>query len=372
MRNLVILIILTLNSFYIFSQKFSYFEIKPMLGEFLPHHKIMSSLEKLPSYGIELNYFSKHSSEEYFNKRYKYPFRGFGVSYMNLGNSKILGSSFSSYAILEFQLAKIFGFDFNFRGSSGLSYLTKKYDKDLNPQNIAIGTHLNYYFNLDFNLLYKWKNNNLFRFGAEFSHNSNGAVKKPNLGINQVFLYFSYNHLLTEKSEFNYSEYSRKNLSPHEVYAMITYSTSDEYSKAPEGRGAGFICSTQAIAYNYQYSNLGKLGVSHDIMYNANLRYYYDYVRDTLIMHHKEINEVLKYGLSFGHQLIYNRLEFIVFMGFYYYHQAKRSDKFYTRIGARYYLSDYFFINLSIRAFGFKAHYIESGIGFSFRKKLAN
>ncbi|MCK9254198.1 MAG: acyloxyacyl hydrolase [Bacteroidales bacterium] len=370
MKRLLLINILIFFSFFIYSQKTSFIELKPMIGRFIPHHKIMDDLIKDDSFGFEINYLSKNNSKNYYNQKYNFPFRGFGLSYLNLGNNEVFGYSFSAYGLMEFNLVKSSKFEFNIRSASGLSYLTKKYNKQTNPHNIAIGTNINYYFNLGFNTSYQIGKKSSLRLFGEFVHNSNASFRKPNLGINQIFLSLSYSHLIHENLDFKHSEYSRDKLSPHEIYAFISLSTSDEYSKSPESRGGGFLCSSQSLAYNYQYSNIGKFGISHDIFYNANLHYYYDNIKDTLIMHRESFGEVLKYGLSFGHQLIYNRLELTTFAGFYYYHQARKADKFYTRIGGRYYLSDYIFINLTLRAFGFKAHFLESGIGFSYRKKL--
>ncbi|HOE38037.1 MAG TPA: acyloxyacyl hydrolase [Bacteroidales bacterium] len=368
MKRILLFVILIFLSFFTFSQKYSFIEGKTSIGKFVPHHRIMNELIDKTSFGFEVNYLTKNYSDKCYNKKYNFPYKGFGLSFYNLGNPEVFGYSFSAYGLMEFNLAKIPNFEFNIRCASGLSYLTEKYDEVKNPYNVAIGTNINYLFILGFNTSYQLGNYSVLRLGADFMHNSNGSTRKPNLGVNQVFLSLSYSHLLLEKSEFKYSEYSREKLSPHEIYTFISFCTSDEYKEIPESRGGGFLCSSHSLAYNYQYSPIGKVGVSHDIFYNENLYYYYDSERDSLMMRTDKFSEILKYGISFGHQLIFNRLELTTFAGFYYYQQVKKTENFYTRIGARYYLSDYLFINLTLRAFGFKAHFIESGIGVSFRK----
>lgn len=66
----------------------------------------------------------------------------------------------------------------------------------------------------------------------------------------------------------------------------------------------------------------------------------------------------LRNGISVGHQLIYNRLELVTFAGVLLLQQSKAGDHFYTRIGLRYYVTDHIFLNLTLKAFGFKAQYI--------------
>lgn len=352
-----------------FSQKDYYLELKAGNGFIAPHRLGMESLAKDNTVNFELNYLNKDISGGYFNSKYGFPFKGYGVSYTNLGNPEVLGHAFALYSLIEFKLLSIQNFSLNTRVSSGLVYVTKSYDKITNPENIALGTHLCFYFNLNLTGLYHLKNwGTDLRISSGMMHYSNGSVIKPNLGINQLYLSLSVSqHIKTIENPKN-TEYLRDKLSKSEFWLMGTITSSDEYSEFPEGRGGGFPCSTVAFGYNYQYSGIGKVGISHDIFYNSNLHYYYDYNWDTLILYNAKVTDVLRNGISIGHQLIYNRFELVTFVGIYYYNKVRPGDFMYTRIGARYYISDRIFINVSLKAMGFKAQYIEPGIGFSYRK----
>lgn len=371
MRKSLLVIMILILAVSVFSQKDIYLELKPYFGKVVPHRIGMESLAKDYSYGTELNFISQNRDSLYYNTAYGFPFKGVGISYTNLGNPKVLGHAFSAYSFIEFPL-----FDYNNTGihlriASGLSYITKKYDKITNPENVALGTNLCYYFNLGFNIFYNtgakgWD----IRLSPGLMHYSNGSIKKPNLGLNQLYLSLSISKTLNENIDKKRTEYLRENLSAHEFWIKGTITSSDEYSHRPEGRGGGFPCSTIAFGYNYQYSKLGKIGISHDIFYNSNLHYYFDTNWDTLIIFNEKVSDVLRVGLSIGHQLIYNRLELVTFAGIYYYNKIRPSDPFYTRIGVRYYISDHIFLNLTLKAFGFKAQYIEPGIGFSMRRRV--
>ena len=368
-RTLILLVFLLLNLLCL-SQRQVFAEIKPFVGFVAPHRIGMESLAQKHTYGAEFNFLFRNTSPLFYNLKYGFPYKGFGIGFENLGNREVLGNTYSIYSILDLKIIGNSKLSLNTRLSPGLAYLTTRYDRYLNPENIALGTHLCFYFNLSLSGKYHFQYSGIdLKLMGGLIHYSNGSVRKPNLGLNQLYMGIGISKEIATNEQSEYKEYSREHLSPHELWAMGTYTVSDEYSLMPEGRGGGFPCSTIACGYNYQYSGIGKVGISADLFYNSNLLYYFDTNWDILIKYYDNVSDILRSGISIGHQLIYNRFELVTFAGVYFYNKVKPGDRFYTRIGARYYVCDYVFVNLSLKAFGFKAHYIEPGIGFSFRKK---
>lgn len=363
MKKISFVFIFFVVNFFAFAQQEFSFELKLFGGRVFPHRIGMESLAKDNSKGIELNFLNRKLTQNVFNKKYNFPTLGVGFSAELLGNPQELGNSYSSYFFGDFNFNNWIGL----RLYSGITYLTKKYDKILNPNNIAIGTNLNYYFNLSFPVNFNYKKTAI-SFAGGLIHFSNGSVRKPNLGINQLYL------SLALKSKFYINSkqqmvYLPENFSKSEFWLMATLISSDDYTVKPESRGGGYICSTISAGYNFRYDYIAKFGFSIDCFYNSNYQYYYDTNWDTLILFYPDPIDVLQIGFGIGHNLIYSRLEFLTYGGFYFYNKVKPKDHFYTRIGARYYVCDYMFVNLTLKAFGFKAHYIESGIGFSYRSR---
>ncbi|HOZ30387.1 MAG TPA: acyloxyacyl hydrolase [Bacteroidales bacterium] len=368
-RTLILLVFLLLNLLCL-SQRQVFAEIKPYVGFVAPHRIGMESLAQNYTFGTEVNVLFRNTNPTFYNLKYGFPYKGIGISFESLGNPDVLGNSFSVYSILDFKITGNSKLSLNTRLCPGLAYLTKRYDRYLNPENIALGTHLCFYFNLNFSGNYHFDQAGIdIRLSGGLIHYSNGSVRKPNLGLNQLYMGIGISKEIITSEKTAYKEYSRDHLSPHEFWAMGTYTVSDDYSIQPEGRGGGFPCISIACGYNYQYSGIGKFGISADLFYNSNFMYYFDTNWDILIKYYDNVSDVLRSGISFGHQLIYNRLELVTFAGVYFYNKIKPGDFLYTRIGVRYYICDYVFVNLTLKAFGFKAHYIEPGIGFSFRKR---
>lgn len=359
---------------YLFSQDKYYLELKPFSGFVAPHRVGMESLAQDPIFGTEINFIFQSNSDNVFDKFYNYPYIGGGISIEYLGNPSMLGNSYSTYAFMEFKTLKHSNLNLNVRIGGGLAYLTKKYDAVNNPENIAIGSKLTFHFNLGLIMYYSIPNTNLdLRLSGGLIHNSNGSVKKPNLGLNQVFFSGGVAYKFKEsKKDSVKTQKVNKAYAPHEFHAMATIIKNDDYTTDYIGRNGNYYCSTFAIGYNYRYSFLGKVGISFDLFHNQNFYYYYDeHVRE-LIRKYDSPKDILRSGISLGHELIYKKIGLITYIGTYVNRSIKPDDYFYFRVGLRYYPIKNIYVNITLKCFGFKAHYIESGIGFSIYKNKKN
>ncbi len=369
MKKLILIFLSLTISFVAHSQRTHSLEMKLYGGKIIMHRMGMDALAK-NTLGGELNYYFQTRSNNFYDLKYKFPLHGFGISYDFLGNRNTLGSAYSAYSFMEFDLFSRTHFKLGFRANTGLAYLTNKYDKITNSSNVAISTNICFYFNICLNTIYRFSSGYELKFSPGFLHYSNGAVRKPNLGLNQFYLALSLSKDI-KTTEYNKQriDYQDK-LSPHEVWLMGTCVTADEYSVGREGRGGGFLCSTVALGYNYQYGKIGKAGISFDMFYNENFKYTYDEQTATLVTVNDKFSDIMRLGIGVGHQLVYKRFELVTFIGTYLYNKIQKDDWLYVRIGGRYYVTDFMFVNLTLNAKYFSiAQYIECGIGFSYRKK---
>lgn len=138
-----------------------------------------------------------------------------------------------------------------------------------------------------------------------------------------------------------------------------------EYADHPNGREGLFFSSTLASGYNYKCSEISKVGIAFDNFYNENDQYFYNNTSNkTEKLRDVNLNDIIANGISIGHQLRYNKIELISFIGLYYHNKVDINNLSYFRIGIRYNIFDFAFINLTLRSHGFKAKSIESGLGF--------
>ena len=140
---------------------------------------------------LQLNIGKETYGQTYWDQLYRYPDWGAGFYCANLGNNEEMGVANAIYGYINIPLVLRKKFEVRYNISGGLAYLTKG--------NVAIGTHLNLYF--DDRLYYSQK-----RKEAKYYEKISGV--KGNLCENmQVFLDKSTTKLLiVEKNEAKLQE----------------------------------------------------------------------------------------------------------------------------------------------------------------------
>jgi len=115
---------------------------------------------------------------------YNYPLIGVSYWYSGMGGVKPLGQAHAIFPYINFPLLHKNGFNIYFRLGVGLGYLTKKYERYDNFENIAIGSHLNGAVNLLFEARMRLGRRFMASGGISLMHFSNGGMKQPNYGLN--------------------------------------------------------------------------------------------------------------------------------------------------------------------------------------------
>jgi hypothetical protein len=136
---------------------------------------------------LHLQYSFAFAKNTLSNLTYHGVYQGVGVVYQSFHESRYLGNPISVYL---FQGAKLLTFNprlsFNYEWDFGLSFGWKPYDRLTNINNIAIGSPVNAYMNLNFYLNYKLSPQVDLISGASVTHFSNGNTKYPNAGLNTI------------------------------------------------------------------------------------------------------------------------------------------------------------------------------------------
>lgn len=114
------------------------------------------------------------------------PLTGLVFAYTDFGNSENVGQALSVLSFLELRLFPGHTNRWNFHAGLGGSYMNKQYDPQINPNNKAISTKINW--SLRSFLFYRLLTENNFnlRLGLGYIHHSNGHTKLPNQGLNSV------------------------------------------------------------------------------------------------------------------------------------------------------------------------------------------
>lgn len=348
-----------------FGQRFQQFlptqiSLNSKAGFLIAHRSNMSHLPQKNVLGLELEFSRQDLGNNGWADVYKNPLAGVSLQMQDFGNPNVLGQGYAIYAHTTFPIFQgpKFGF-LDFRGGTGLAFVTKKYDEVTNKKNIAIGSHLNGYVNLKL----QWgKYFEHWHIGAaiEFNHYSNAATKVPNLGLNVPSLVMNLGYDIQQrqlyapnKRKIDSELYDRRMADHLRIFIMGS-------AKQNPPRFSP-IKSRPVIGISGLYSmNVGrrwKVDFGLDAFYNDGNRHYLDSSVYT-------IGETLQFGAFVGSSIHFYNAEFIVGLGAYFYSPVHPYGWFYNRLGFRYHFSDKISGTVAIKAHWGIADYLEFGIGY--------
>ncbi len=330
-------------------------------GFLYAHHSSIAYLTQSYINGYDIKIGKSTNGEHLWEQLYRYPELGIGFYNSNLGNSDVFGNVDAIYSYINVPIIKKQKISFNYNFAIGIAYLRHCFNVSNNYNNIAIGSKVNAYLNFDLDFKLKVINRLYLINGLGFTHFSNGAVKKPNLGLNlltyQVGLKYFLNKDRKELIHNKISKIERKN-----EYSIILSGGIKGIS--PPG---GKMYPTSSISFNgYRYLNLKqKVGIGLDVFYDNSIDMTLKMNNNGTLkdIENKQI-DLYSSGIHLSHDLVFNKVSFTTQLGYYLYSKLDRD--FYSRLGFNYKLSEKFLLNLTLKTHWGKADFIEFGIGYCF------
>lgn len=340
------------------SLKNVFVKIKPGMGVIIRHRESMGNLiGHVPSMQIEVG--RQTYGKDVWEQLYRYPEYGVGYYFADLGNPKLLGYVNAAYIYLNAPFFRKPDFSFNYHLAIGISYLSKKWDSQTNYENLAIGSHVNVYFNIDFNTSFKLSKKLELTTGLGACHYSNGAIKQPNLGLNVVNinagLKYYFNEVKPDKIVQGISSEPKKN-----DFSVIV---AGGIKTVPPLMGPYYFMSTISFYFARQTSYKHKFGFGTDMFYDASL---YDEPSDSSKVY---FEQVIRNGIFVSHEYLIKKIAIVIQLGAYTYTRFSPRFPLYTRLALRYNATPHLFANISLKAHLGVADFIEWGVGYRFSKK---
>lgn len=361
-----------------------FLSLKSRHGTVLPTTSFVSGDKAIPYFNeTSLKFGTAANGSRWQDFAFGMPYMGMGVSYVNYFRDKDLGSPIIVYL---FQGSSLTDFNkkavLNYEWKAGASFNWKPYDPFDNPMNNAIGSPVNIYAGID--LYVKWKLNNKIDLntGVSFEHNSNGAFRYPNNGINQLsgFLELSYyfNRKVTNfhhgRVDFPDFEKSRE----HDLMFMVT------------SRNAKIDTIGARLASPYIERNFVVLGGSYAYMINNHYRHRwgptievtYDESAGVSAWNQTEPKSGHQYvriqkgnfgdrfslGLGIKGEIKMPLYSAFINLGYDVIHAKVDYSRFYQTFGVKVYLKENFFGVFGIRATNFgKSQYIYLNFGYTIK-----
>jgi len=299
------------------------------------------------------------------NQLLGFPKYGIGVFHTQL-NKDTLGAPWAAYIFTTIPIIRKNKFLLELDMATGIGWHFAKFDSITNDQNDLVGSDFTAYFSFGATASYRMSNRLLLDIGADFIHFSNGKLQTPNKGMNlyTAHLGLSYLFNLPSEDKFEYATFERKTITPIVKYNELDFTINMGGKATNHEYGLGPIYNVYDLNINFyrRYNWIGKYGGGIDIIYDSSLKEDYSTEVST--------SKLMFVGITVAHELYVSKFALQSQIGTYLYKGTPAKGVFYFRIGLKYYIIEDFYLNLTLKtANGFKADFIEFGLGYSLKFK---
>ncbi|MDH5399043.1 MAG: acyloxyacyl hydrolase [Cyclobacteriaceae bacterium] len=299
-----------------------------------------------------------HYGHQSWESRHRYPDFGVSFYYVNY-NSPVTGRSYALAPHYKIYLGKKRDgiFRLTYKMGLGIGLNDTPYSRDTNHQNQLLGSR--FCFSIPTTLDAELKINKQIRLNSGLSliHFSNGAIKKPNKGINVIALTggFRY-HLATTTPSYQQNEEA---FDQQSVRAVLILSGG---AHEPNFVGAGAKPFFNLTAY-------GSKKVNHKIAWLAGVDVFWSLALKEDIQYDVDLEpgplpDYKRAAVTAGFEYFINDLSIIGQIGVYFYDPYHKYAFFYERIGLKYYINPRLFTSLTLKAHYANAEMAELGVGY--------
>lgn len=337
-------------------------------GQIYRHSK--KSPKQLPDAvtGIELNALFQTYGTKDWQQRRKYPLVGFGLMYTDYGVDSVYGKCISIYPNLQIPVVKYKNFEWTFKVSFGLGFVTRPYERapSFDTLNTAIGSRFNNFSLFATDIRYRINSKLDVQLGGTFFHVSNAAFRTPNLGINTYGWHAGLRYYPYGSSPGKI----KKELTPlkNRWLAQIRLGLAAREAPAPDGPMYPVYMVTAFASKRYWSKNKLLLGL--DYSYHTNM---YTFLRNNEIHPGEEKANSWKSAVIVGNEFLIGRVGILAQLGFYIKNYYLPEDFFYQKLGGNLYLLQKeegllkeLSTSIILKTHKFEAELVEVGIGVGF------
>lgn len=282
----------------------------------------------------------------HWQKVYRSPYYGFGLSVGDFYNSNEVGYPVSCYGILGIPIKRWKKLEAFTEFQFGVAGNWKHYDSISNPMNIVIGGGLTVHLDVGLKLIYSLNRHFDLGAGLSFIHFSNGGFERPNRGFNIYAPNLELKYRFAGKPNYKIVDRAVKTQKTHALLLMLGYG---DYQLVEHELDTNYFAfGGISLIYLNQLSNAFKMGSGVDVNYWWGLNAHSDgtyagYSYDNITV-----------GLIAQPEFVINKLTLVGGVGIYALHKNYGNfNKLYQRLGVRFDVYRNYSVGINIRAINF-------------------
>ncbi len=329
-------------------------QINTHYGFILPHHKAFYAFVDGYMPAAELKVTFQNANSPLWRYVHKFPKTGGGLFFVDFKSNGVLGSAVSTYGFIKPEIIASKHFKLTYNLGAGAAYVSKIFDAEANPLNIAVSTHIDAFLKVGIEGEYTF-NKMTFFLGGEINHFSNGRIKKPNSGINLFSAKIGAAYILNDikpDADFKIPTFEKQN-----IFSALLRSGVFQFRTS----GKTYPFTGISLEYIRKISFKHGFGITFDNFYNdANNTIT---VIDTVFGTNK--GTAYYNALTLGYNVFYGKVQVSYQFGAYLI-GTLASDAVFSRIGFRYNFYDNWLIGTALNNYFGRANFIEWSIGYRY------
>ena len=325
-------------------------------GNIIAHSDTLRPIAHNRTNGMRFTLTHKVDGSRAWYRLYKMPDIGFSFIYIDLGENKVLGSAWGLQPVIAYPIINYQNFLVKTEMGLGLAYITQKYSELTNHTNVAISTSMNYWASVNIISTYRLTEHCNVTAGIETNHFSNGAIKKPNYGLNIIGISIGFAYRIDGKAYGKQFQTARSKAKPH----LLLFVGAGIKETGPSG-GMKYYPISLSIDYHIPMTELISFISGVDIMYDTSTHYHIELTGK----HYSPINDDFQVGLKAGIVLPFNRLSLFGQLGAYLYNPNPRLPALYQKLGLRYMIAPRFQLQMELKTHLNTADHVEMGMAIA-------
>jgi len=317
---------------------------------------------------VELNAVFQTYGTKDWQQRRKFPLVGFGFMYTDYGIDSIYGKCLSIYPNLEIPAVRYKNFEWVFKVSFGLGFMTREYERypSFDTLNTAIGSKFNNFTLFGTDIRYRVNKHLDVQVGGNFTHVSNAAFRTPNLGVNMYGGHIGVRYFPTTSQP----EKQVKELSPLKNRWLVQARLGLAMKENSVPDGPMYPIYMASLYASKRYWSKNKLIAGLDYSYHTNI---YAFFRNNEVNPGREKAMSWKSALIVGNEFLLGRVGILTQFGVYLKNNDTPKSITYQKLGGNLYLVQQeegvlkeLATYIHLKTHMFQAELVEVGIGVGF------